>query len=242
MNIDRKKIRDRLRQLLSMTIENGASEAEALVAAEKAAALMSEHNMSFRSVEDIDAESFGPDRRDWYSGAKGRSRSAPVPFTRWCLEPLAELCGVEHSYNGWTGQLEFFGAPHDTEAAHYLEQIIRGAINREWNAFKRRRGNGSGRSSFMHAMAMRIGSRLDRMVAERAAARQESTGNALVAVKGALLKERFAKAHPRIKNTCPNPSFRDGIAANAGLSAGAKVHLGKGLNEASDAKLLSVER
>ena len=73
--MDRKKIKNRLMRLLAMTVENGATEAEALAAAEKAAKLMSEHNLSYRTVEEIEAEAYSDNRRDWFRGAKGRRRS-----------------------------------------------------------------------------------------------------------------------------------------------------------------------
>ncbi len=240
MSEQRKKIRDRIKRLLSMTVENGASEAEALVAAQKASDLMAEHNLSFRSVAEIEAEEYGGDKRDWFRGSKGFSRSAPVPFTRWCLFGISELCGVEHCYNTHTGRLEFFGAEQDTEAAHYLEEIIRRAMDREWQDFKRLRGHGRGRSSFYHAMASRIASRLLQMSKDqRQKTEAGQNGTNLVVLKNALLQRRFADAHPRLREGNFNPTLNDAAAFVAGRDAGDRAQLNRGVNQAVGAKALT---
>lgn len=53
MTQDRAKILERLRRLMSMTAENGASETEAIAAAEASRRLMTEHNLTFGFVEDL---------------------------------------------------------------------------------------------------------------------------------------------------------------------------------------------
>ena len=46
MSTDIEQIRDRLRRLRAMTVENGCTEAEAAIAASKAADLMLRHGLS----------------------------------------------------------------------------------------------------------------------------------------------------------------------------------------------------
>ncbi len=52
-NPDQDKLRKRIAALLSLTVENGASEAEAMVAAQKAARLMTEHNLSYQGCSTL---------------------------------------------------------------------------------------------------------------------------------------------------------------------------------------------
>lgn len=66
---DKDQIKRKLAALLSMTVERGASDAEALTAAEHAAHLMEEHNLSYTSVEEIDADNFVDDSRPWFRGS-----------------------------------------------------------------------------------------------------------------------------------------------------------------------------
>jgi len=134
------RIREKLRKLMAMTTENGASETEALNAAQTAARLMAEHNLTFRSVAEIEAEDYCDDARPWFRGAvDGRSfRSAPVPRVRTCLNAISSLCGVRYHYRTFDGVLVFFGAPSDTEVAHYLTVIISRAMDREWELYRQR--------------------------------------------------------------------------------------------------------
>lgn len=240
---ERARILEKLRRLMSMTVENGASEAEAMTAAEAAARLMSEHNLSYRTVDEIDAEAFSDDERPWFKGAKGRSRAAPVPPARHCLAAISSLCNVEHSFNFYTGNVAFFGARHDTEVAHYLLVIISRAIEREWSTYRqnlrpcvaRQR-----RASFMHAISYRISGRLMAMHKQNEEVSAASSGRDLVLVKSALVKERFEKAHPELK-TVREPKMTDLAAVRAGWAAGANVPLNKGVNEASGSKMLFSE-
>jgi hypothetical protein len=50
---ERAKIVERARALLSMTIENGCAEAEAMTAAAKAAKLMEEYDLALGDIEDV---------------------------------------------------------------------------------------------------------------------------------------------------------------------------------------------
>jgi hypothetical protein len=52
----RAKIAAKLRALLAMTVENGCTGAEAMIAAQKAAELMQQHDLTCASVEDVKAD------------------------------------------------------------------------------------------------------------------------------------------------------------------------------------------
>lgn len=241
---DRAKILDKLRRLMAMTTENGASEAEALAAAEAAARVMAEHNLSYRSVEEIEAENFGDDTRAWFMGRKGRERSAPVPSTVHCLAAICELCGVEHLYNRYFGTLTFFGAKADTEVAHYLVVIISRAMDREWAAHRGKLPSGhtrQQRTSFYLGINLRIAQRLFAMAEQTAAATAGNhTGNSLIVVKNALVKERFQARHTGVKADRNRLKATDYSALRSGFAAGERVPLNKGINEAHGA--LAIEQ
>jgi len=233
---DRNKIRKRIAALLARTVENGASEAEAMIAAQKAARLMTEHSLSYSSTAEIEAEEYADDSRQWFKGSKGRSRAAPIPVTRRCIVWISELCGVEHLWNSYTGMLTFFGPAHDTATAHALEQIIRGAIAREWRDYRKtaKSTSGSARASFQHAMSHRVAQRLAGMIEQqREQERQSETGSELIVVRNALLVKRFEAAHPDVRaSSKPSSTFHDGAAFDAGRAAGGRLELGEGVSRA----------
>lgn len=232
------KIKARLRRLLAMTTDNGASEAEALAAAEAASRLMHEHNLSYRTIEDIDADAFGNDTRPWFTGAKGRRKSAPVPKVMHCLPGIERLCGVKHLFSTFDGSLTFFGAACDTEVAHYLTSIISRAMDREWHTYQQRIPKGMARTkraSFYLGIGARISSRLIAMADEQKPS--ATSGAGLVLVKDALVKERFEKANPTLRNHGVT-KVKDAHSVNAGWNAGGNVALNKGVNEALGAAAL----
>ena len=209
-----------------------------MAAAEAAARLMREHNLSYRTIEDIDADAFAHDARPWFRGSKGRRKAAPVPKVSMCLAAIETLCGVKHLFDTYSGSLTFFGAPSDTEVAHYLTAIISRAMDREWNAYQRKLPRGSARgkrAAFYLGIGARIADRLMKMAEEQRPA--QSSGTDLVLVKDALVAERFAAAHPEIK-THPIRKIQDAHAANAGWNVGGNVALNKGVNDALGAEAL----
>ncbi len=232
----RKAIVAKLRRLMSMTVENGASEAEAMMAAEKAAALMREHNMHYSGIDELEAETYADDARPWFRGSKGRKRPAPIPVEAACLAAICKLCSVEYAFNTYTGNLTFFGAAHQTEVAHYLVVIISRAIEREWQTLRLKLSisvQREARASFRRAMAYRIAVRLDQMgrISDRA------PGSGLVPIIGSLLSERFRRAHPEIR-TRREPKLTNEIAAAAGWHAGDRVPLSHGVNEAAGVRAI----
>ncbi len=241
---DRSAIKERLRRLLAVTVDSGATEAEAMIAADKASALMAEHSLSYRNVAEIEAEEFADDERPWFRGKKnfernrnGFRRSGPVPHVVNCLGALCELCGVEHMLCTWHGTLTFFGPPHATEAAHYFIVIISRAMEREWQAFKTANPSESHRrAAFLKGMSLRISERLmDMCEQQRKAA---STGNDLVVVANALVKQRFFEKHPNTTTRSTSIKGSDYVGLHYGYTAGDNVALSRGINEAHGAKLL----
>ncbi|MEQ1694419.1 MAG: DUF2786 domain-containing protein [Hyphomicrobiaceae bacterium] len=239
MNEDKKRILEKLKRLMSMTTEAGASEQEAMLAAEKAAALMAEHNISYRSVADIEAEDFSDDKRPWCKGWKGRKshRLPPLPPVNMLLFDISALCGVENWYSRATGDLAYFGAPQDTAVAHYLTEIINRAMLREWKAFSAKRLKAS-RASFMQGMALRLSKRLSDMAEQTRVAQATATGTDMVLVKDALVKSRFKAANPDLQEASKPRKPDDPMAVWSGYKAGDNVALSKGLNEASGVTLI----
>lgn len=230
MKAERKKILERLKRLMSMTEENGASEMEAMTAAEKASELMAEYNLTYDSVKELESETYSVNSKPWFRGSYGLGRSGNVPVTRWCVPAIAKLLNCKVVYDSVTGTLTFFGMPHDTEVAHYLEQVIRNAIKREWELFKKKRGHGRGRTSFQYVMAYRIANRLLRMDWQR---RGQSDGsNALVVAKDKMVADRFKKVFTNIRKASYSPDIDDTEAAEAGADAGNRVELNQGIENA----------
>jgi Protein of unknown function (DUF2786). len=174
----------KIRALLSMTVERGASEAEALKAAEMAAKLMAEHDLD---MDDLSAREAGVDE-----GAHPVDPAFARHMPR-VSAAIAELCGVKtwgkRSRSGKPEQV-FFGLPHDVEVAVYLQRICERAIadglkkaSVEWALRVRRKAALD--DSYLSGMSRRLAER----IREIAWTRARSTGTALVPVKDALIEQ-----------------------------------------------------
>jgi hypothetical protein len=239
---DRDRILERLKRLLAMTTENGASEAEAMIAAHKAAILMAAHDMTFASVEEIEAQSYADDTRPWFKGGSqsrhGRFQRPPV----WrCLPYIEKICGCRHWYSPWNGTLSFFGPAHATATAHYLVTIISRAMEREWDAYAKTLRPGMRtrhRGSFFAGISTRIAHRLNAMHDDEQRRHDAGTGRDLVLVRNALVERRFAESHDKVEEKGGSLRGSNPLAEYAGWQAGDNVDLNRGVTEAAGAKLI----
>lgn len=230
---DRESVRRRLVALMSMTVERGASEAEAMAAATKAAALMREHGLTYQTVDDVEADQYRVERRPWFRGRAGRQRAGRVPATRYCLPAIAKLCSVDFMWSAETGKLAAFGTDAEVRTAFYFVDIIGNAIEREFAMFRKRATRPPDESphkwgqSFRVAMALRIAARLNAMVPA------DEVGTGIVELRNANRAAEFERRF----NTKDAPASKlviGGAAAAAGWDAGERVDLHDGVDQSVD--------
>lgn len=237
----RAKIIVKLRALLAKTTDKGCTEAEATAAAEKASELMEEYDLSYTDVEQVRDERYGKRARPFAGGSGRRRTHHEVSMVHRAIQ---EYCDCKAWYSG--SELVFFGSEADTETAHNLSDLIRGAMDREWasylNSPQREKGvhGRSLRSSFLLGMALRLSQRLREIKALREAnvnkvaattGQTNTGGRALILVaKKQIVEERFAALGMKLG------SARGGRRANgsssayrAGEAAGNRVGLNPGV-------------
>lgn len=196
MSEEREKIVERVRALLSMTVENGCTESEAMVAAEKAAKLMEAYDLTFTDVEDVNDTRIAQQSAPMQS-AQNRRHMHPAGLY------AAVAIGEFFDCKCWRDQTEiiFFGDRDDVLLAHVTLNMIRVAMDREVDAFMDTSGRfmvehpATLKASFQRGMGERISSRFGALKCDRWA-RTRSQGNELVLLKGALVEEEFAKLFP----------------------------------------------
>ncbi len=237
---ERARIKARLKALLAKTVENGCTEAEAMAAAQKAADLMAEHDLTYETVEDVKAERYSARTRPMNGGLPRKN-----PHEARLVAPRI---GGLFSCRGWSkaergeNMIVFFGTEADTEAAHQLYAIVRMAMEAELAAYLRspgrrdRRRHGQRiRTDFMSQMAVRLDERLEDIATSREAACRkvaEETGRALVLVtKEQEVTARYAayvaETGVQLRARSGRSTVRSGTAAAAaGQAAGDRVDLG----------------
>ena len=182
---DKRKMVERIRGLLALAGDAGATEAEAQLAAEKAQELMLRY-----AIEDTDLESA---ERDIYlkRGADGQEND-PARLAKW---GIARLCRVRAWYAsgyGKSGSHIFFGEEGDVDLAHYFLAMVNNVLESEWKRYlaqpevikaiyMRKEGDkvAAQKVQFQRGMATRLGERFNEL-ADKTDVALESSGNALV--------------------------------------------------------------
>jgi len=224
----REKILERVRALLAMTVENGCTEAEAMVAAAKAALLMEEYDITFADAQSVRNEEIG-EQIDRYPDP--RNPEQLHPGAHWVMIAIAEFFDCKTWFD--VVNVRFFGMKADAELAHRMLAMVVVAMDCElapWLTVHA--GTSIDRdllaSSFMQGMAHRIGERL-RFMKEARSEKARKRGTDLVVVKGQLVEAKFAdflRAHG-INLSSGKTAPIDGASFLAGWAAADRVDLGQ---------------
>jgi len=246
-----------LRKLAVRTVANGCTEAEALTAMAKLAALMAEHNLTMddikireeakRCVEDNFTELCGLDA-DWLRCTRSIATYTGTRCIRSARYGDALGLGLVHDHYTI---IRYFGLEVDVNAAICLSMMISNAITGEtakWaQALPPQRGRGAKarQIELMHSfgigMADRVNLRLQEMTDAQATA--SSGAGALVVLKDQLISAEAAEWIKRSGFNLGRASTANirinGAAYNAGHAAGAGVNLrpGHGLAPGGQARL-----
>lgn len=202
----------KIASLLKMTRSAGCSEAEAIAAAEKAAALMQEHGLSTADVLFTKAE------------AKATTGGRGVRDRIWVS--LAVNTNTSLIYAN--GTAIFVGQGPGPEIASYLYAVLNRAVDREIASYKatpnyrRRTGVASRRRAvqdFTDAMGLRLRHKLNELFAN---VRSRTAVVAAEAARDAM----FPDGRPVTPAQAPR---RNAVAARMGDMAGGRVELAHGV-------------
>jgi hypothetical protein len=192
----RERIVERARALLSMTVQNGCTEAEAMTAAGKGAKLIGESDLALGDVEDVHDTRVGQQSEPMQSAQNRRHMHAAGVYASVTI-------GEFFDCKCWRDQVEiiFFGAKDDVMLAHVTLNMVRVAMDRDLSVFLQGpaleiEGHPATlKASFLRGMADRIAGRFTILKQERTA-QARSRGNELVVLKGSLVDAEFAKLFP----------------------------------------------
>ena len=217
----------RIEALRSRTTDRGCTEAEAMAAAAKVAALLDRHGLS---MADIGRRAQPCDR---LALPTGRSRIGPLDE---CAPAVAAFFDCrfwfETDAEGRLTQV-FFGLPADVQAAATLMPLIAGAFETEANRFRNgpeyRRGRGGRRralhTSFVLGLSEGIQAKLAAMRAEREAALRASSGRDLVLAKAGVVEAEMETLGLRFRSRNPAERPVNAQAFDAGHAAGERIDM-----------------
>ncbi len=195
------KVLSRIQALRGKTVEQGCTEAEALLAAGKVAELLDQYGLTLSEI-DMKAQSCAGEGIE-----TNRRRRSPLDE---CAGAIAGFCDCRTWYEMTPqGHIRhiFFGLPADVAGARYLYEKIEEAFETETAAFKRSElydqhpsaKRRSATTSFQAGLGHGICAKLNRLKAERYAACRASGGRDLVPVKRHVIEDELAALGMRLK-------------------------------------------
>lgn len=218
---DREKAAARIRALRNMTVENGCSEAEAMIAAEKLADALRDYNMTLDEA-DMRASPFD---EQTHVGA------GSVGLKLWKVAvAIARLTNTKQWRAGDDlTRLTFLGLSHEVAIATYLLALCERAMNTE--SAKHMLGTAKwpyGRRvarlmPFLDGMADRLQRRILGMIPPR------PTGTGLIVLRNALIDEEMARRGHELEDGARARRPIDGVSYRAGQAAAERVALNPGL-------------
>ena len=213
------KLRVRIQGLRAKTLENGCTEAEALLAAGKVAELIDRYDLA---LGDVEIRASQCERRVY---ASGRNKRLPLDD---CVGAVADFCNCRvWREKGAAKEVHhvFFGLPADVDAAHYLIELIDQTVRAELGRFK----NSLAYAAFRHAerhlanasftlgMITSIAEKLVAMGAER----RLGNGRDLVALKTSVVDAELKGLGLHLRETGSSARLISPDAFEAGAAAGA---------------------
>lgn len=242
VNVEREAVKRKVAKLLNMTLDKGASEAEALMAANKAGELMAHWDIqaSELSLKNTKCITGRVPCRTYMNRMVGEG--FVVRLAKFCD------CMIWHSGTAENRKYNFFGMPQDTEVACYLYDILSEACMTELELYKQSehhaeqialgRSGRITRSDFLRGMEDRLSARLYDMTKEKAQTIKAATGTALVLVKDAQIKEDFENLGMKLRSkTRRIKGARNYNAQEAGWAAGGRVNINPGVGERKQGRL-----
>jgi hypothetical protein len=234
----RQSILDKIRALLAKTVENGATEAEAMSAAAKAASMMNDYDLSMDDVDvkesDVKREDFGLD-------------IDMGTFVSMVAMAVARLCGTRYwtDHGGRAATMgTYFGLAHDVEISLYLLEVCQSAMTRELAKYEpiialaRKTVRSARRRSFLNGMAQRLAERINEM----ADARQRGTGTALVPLKDALIDAAMQDENIKLKSNRARFGDLHVLDLLSGRQAGDLVSLNSAIRGEGDHDMIPPDR
>lgn len=230
MNND--KLKNRIKALLEKTTENGASEAEAMSALQKANELMKDHFIELTDIQGADVTVCISKRIPKFKTAYNFEIFTPA---------LAEMFECQFYWQGKT--VTFFGYPEDVELCCYFYQYICQSckhdiwVYRHTAIFNDLKMSGVHAKSIVYAYVTGYMLRVAKRLIEIYEQRNKEVHHAndqyglIIYKKKKHIEDEFKILMPNIKLIDPKLHIKSMLAYESGLEDGNKVQINQGLAE-----------
>jgi hypothetical protein len=239
MTTNRQKLLDKIKALLSKTVDNGCTEAEAMTALSMAQAMIDAHEITEDEINQTKQESA--------IRAEMKDMRDPHHIRALLCVRISEFTNTKvwrSEYKSQKYKYNFVGLQSDVDFAMWLLETLTMFVQRElksyiWNgghtalepSMKRRVING-----FVHGCASRINQRLNELI-NQGAVNASSNGNALVVVKNELIERKMKELGIQLRDTRNRGSRVEPNAYGAGRAAGDRATFGRPVSQGGALRL-----
>lgn len=227
--MDKKKMIDRVKKLLSLA--NSDNEHEAKLAAERASKLLTEYNLTMQEVVV---------NRD-YESTTVVEKNRMAQEDKWLMPLLRDFFFVNpiihSSYRGrddrgrrkYAHSIVFIGEDVNVEVASYVYEFLLKEYRILWKVYSKRTGAKRGsKDSYYHGLTWGLKAQLQR--SQKAV--QNETG--LVLVKDPGLEKYMNEQHPDLRSQTRKANVGDFVAASHGAEDGKNIQIRKGVGSSQN--------
>jgi hypothetical protein len=224
------KIKKRIRALLMKTVENGATEGEAIAASEKAAELMAQWDIASADLDDTPSHA--------YRAGKVEFDPALEDAIWRVAYAVGELCHCKVWISSSKKSINVFGDELDCEVAEYLMAICDRSIRQEIQradreyALYRQNIRIRKRLGFIDGLSKRLAIR----ILELAWHRQRAVGHALMPAKMSRINDMLKARGKEFSSRKGHQTIVDLEAWLEGFATAETVSLNRGVSRPDDAK------
>lgn len=227
--MNKQDVIEKIRALMAKSIDNGATEAEAVAAAAKAKELMDKYQITMSETELREEGCEGTSHKGYKRGFNVKRRLG-LNVGLFCE------CRVWFSKQG--GALQFFGIKSDKDFAIWLVLALESFV---WAQHDRNRTELEQRGdyynwaigrSFVEGCIDRLNKRLKDETRKRKP-KQMATGTDLMVVKQQLVQNEFEKLGVKLNRRTFQAKVTDELAYTAGQAAGDKANLNRPMGAAT---------
>lgn len=236
---NRQNIINKIKALLSKTVDNGCTEAEALSAADKVGALMAEYDLTMSQVEYAN-ETFVTGVVSTKSAVQGPLHNLITSIARFTDTKV------------WFSRTDvlrysFFGSENDVRVAEYMCSLLLVAIENEIKNFKKTDtykaeskfiAGKTLTTSFKGGMVNRLSKRLVEMKHDNKFNKSNETGIVLYD-KTAIVESKFQELGMRLKTEKSRVTVKSSSAFASGVAAANRVSITTGKQVKNGQKALN---
>lgn len=239
MTDNRQKLLDKIKALLSKTVDNGCTEAEAMAALSMAQAMMDAHEITEDEVNETKQESA--------IRAEMKDMRDPHHIRTHLVVRISEFTNTKtwrSEYRTQKFKYNFVGLQSDVDFAMWLTETLTMFVQRElknyiWSnnytalepSMKRRVING-----FVHGCCSRINQRLKELT-EQGKVHKTDNGNALVVVKNELIERKMQELGLQLRDSRSRSTRIEPNAYGAGKAAGDRASFGRPVGSGGQLRL-----